>query len=434
LADQLIKTQCNFARPYITNIKLLKMSSFNHISDARARGVHATSIVAHSVDTIVHSKVGGLNIPVKSDAVHHRSAMTTVYNSTTPSSGLLGSSSSVDFRLQSGEPLRSLTFKVDLLCDAAFSGTALPLTNDRVFSAIDCIEILPMDTSLDLYKIESDHIRLALSKLESSQYLAVQGGMVGTSGYSAAALTLDAGESGSIYIPVMETIFTDHEIAMSALSSPCIIRIKFRSSTLDTSFDIDISKVSLLCDQWRYDQSIRARNLAKFSQGSLDFRFALPKSQSRAMTITPNQNTVIQLQSVHGMIQSMHIVLKMAGGVYPIESVDIQDSGGTSLFGQALSYQYLQCVNRAREHRRVRTISETMDESELYFEVPIGEMTASSESLGQVPGYIVMNGTHQLVLVYKSANSTPVAAEVTVLYKQVATARIDRGVVSLTRA
>ena len=91
------------------------MSTFNHIAEARARGVHATSTVAHSVDSIVHSKVGGLNIPTKSDAVHHRSAMTTVYNSTTPSSGLLGSSSSVDFRLQSGEPLRSLTFKVDLL-------------------------------------------------------------------------------------------------------------------------------------------------------------------------------------------------------------------------------------------------------------------------------------------------------------------------------
>jgi hypothetical protein len=134
------------------------------------------------------------------------------------------------------------------------------------------------------------------------------------------------------------------------------------------------------------------------------------------------------------MIQSMHVILKSGANVYPIKSVDIQDSGGTSLFGSALSFQYLQCVNRAREHRRVRPVGEAIDDSEYYFEVPIGEMTASNESAGRIPGYLVMSGNHQMVIVYENADATPIAAEVVVLYKQVATCRIDRGVVSLSRA
>eukprot|EP00613_Pedinella_sp_CCMP2098_P009275 CAMPEP_0171660954 /NCGR_PEP_ID=MMETSP0990-20121206/44609_1 /TAXON_ID=483369 /ORGANISM="non described non described, Strain CCMP2098" /LENGTH=147 /DNA_ID=CAMNT_0012242967 /DNA_START=56 /DNA_END=495 /DNA_ORIENTATION=- len=147
------------------------------------------------------------------------------------------------------------------------------------------------------------------------------------------------------------------------------------------------------------------------------------------MTVTPNEDTVIQLQSIHGMIQSMTVILKSGGNVYPIKSVDIQDSGGTSVFGTALTFQYLSSVNRAREHRRTRPVGESIDDSEFYFEIPIGEMTASAEASGQIPGYIVMNGHHQMVIVFENDDATPIAAEVVVLYKQVATCRIDRGTV-----
>ena len=100
----------------------------------------------------------------------------------------------------------------------------------------------------------------------------------------------------------------------------------------------------------------------------------------------------------------------------------------------ALNFKYLQAVNRAREHRRVRPLGEAVDASEYYFEVPIGELSAQSEALGQVAGYFVASGNHQLVLVYENAVLTPVACEVTVLYKQAASVKIDRGTMSLTRA
>jgi hypothetical protein len=259
--------------------------------------------------------------------------------------------------------------------------------------------------------------------------------VVGASGITTnTPITLDTSESGTILVPI-NTFLSDNEIPISALDAPVIVRIWFKTGSYiaDTGL-ISISSATLLADSWEYSAEIRHKQIGKFQSSKLDYRVLTPKFQRTIETITPNTVYNLRLSSVQGIVSSMTVILRLvsSGATLTINSLDLlTPSGASMLGGQLITHQYLQAIQRAKEHRFVPNTGESALVSDQYFRVPISEYAQPHSSMGGVNGYFVSDGYNQLSFLYSAGNNTPVACEITVLYDAVSTVSLTNGKTSI---
>ena len=296
------------------------------------------------------------------------------------------------------------------------------------------IEILAENGSLSCQRIESDHLKVALSNLPSGAYLAVKSGIEGSDGVSDNAAVLEPTEEATSYIPIFNTFLSDFEMPVSGFQSPVIVRVWWKTgSFINNALKQSITSASMLVDQWVYDSSVRAKNITKFQTQKLDFRFGSTRFQRSLETVPSNQMFNLRLSSLHGLITSMVVILKdAAGNVCPIKKLDLLDSSGASLLGGSpIEHAYLQTIQRPREGRYVPTSVEPDVESNKFFHVPISQEAAAHNSEGTINGYIPQSGHHQISFYYETASDSTTSMEITVLYTAVSTFTVDKGVCSV---
>lgn len=405
------------------------------ISESFARGDGAKKHMVHIDEPHKTLKNGTLNLPVKSSFIQHRRCKTSTINpNSQPLQGLQSGGFS-DFRISSSDNIRGLVLAVKLSASPSFSATPVAWTSDMIFEMLSHIEVLCENGSLATQRIESDHLKLALSNLATEAYHSVKNGIQGADGVTDDAATLDASEEATSYIPIFGTFLSDFEMPVSGFNAPVIIRVWWKAgSYIYNTLEQNITDVKMLVDQWAYDTSIRQKTLNKFLTSKLDFRFGSTRFQKSVEVVSPNQMFNLRLSSMHGLVTSMVVILKnvATGTVLAVKKADLLDSSGASLLGGSpIDHAYLQAIQRPREGRYVNSSVETDASSNKFFHVPIGEQATAHNSEGSIGAYIPMSGHHQLSFYYESTNSSSVNLEVTVLYTAVSTFTIDKGTASI---
>ena len=400
----------------------------NSIEDAQSRSVSAAAHLVHTDEPVVHQKAGKLNLKASNNYVAHRMQKFSVVNpNSQPTAALSGGSSFTDFRLVSSEPLNDMTLKLTLTASATLAGTTSPLVAENVFSIIDRVQILLENGSIVANEAYADHYKTAHALLPEDSYRAIQTAM------TADTATFDASDSKNIYLNLSLSgdVLSQNNIPISALSSPVTVRVHWASgSYLAVSSELEITNASLLLSQYQYDKSIRAKIFSKFMSGpALHFRYPRNGIQKTQETITPNTPFQLKLSSIHGIITSMKVILNYQGSRREIDSLDLLSPSGETILGTRVDHKYLQMF-RGKQGR----IVQSLDTNDI-FDVPISEMnTAAHEAEGQIPGYFVSNGNHNLSFTYVNASSTQLAMEVVVLYSSVSTMEVKGGVCSIAHS
>jgi len=133
----------------------------------------------------------------------------------------------------------------------------------------------------------------------------------------------------------------------------------------------------------------------------------------------------IRLSSVQGLVTSMNILIRDVanfgtGFFRPPVAIDLLDERGASRYGSPLAYGLLQ----ATECRDQRIYRGTYNGTKI-LPIPIGG--EEGEASGAISAYLPMSGNHQLSIMYPAAG----VFEVTIIYRVVAHARIERGHISV---
>jgi hypothetical protein len=187
---------------------------------------------------------------------------------------------------------------------------------------------------------------------------------------------------------------------------------------------------------FHYDSSVRAKMLSKYLKSKFDFRFANPKLMKTMEQITYNSRHQIRLSAFNGLVTSLTIICRIGGVVTKVNKVELMDPQNMSLSGGSpLEFDYVDRILRAGENRYIEAPGVTADESALWFHYPIGgDNEALSNHHGQLNGYIPMSSLHQLAIYVENANSTTVAAEISILYTSVSTFTVNRGITTVSHS
>jgi hypothetical protein len=233
-----------------------------------------------------------------------------------------------------------------------------------------------------------------------------------------------------------------HEVAPFALSAPIVIRTFFRGPSVFTGpqtgtqvpngvggLTVSAFDAVLTCHQ--YDQSDRLSLTNRYAAAGLktpplDIRYARPGYQrsTEAVPSTTAMHT-IRLSSVQGLVTSLNILVRDLSGLgtalfHPPTVVDLLDERGASVYGSPLSYELLQateCVSQG--------IYSSFTSATKVLPIPVGG--ESGEDSGAISGYIPMSGNHQLSFKLGVTGSF----EVTVIYRTVAVARIEKSHITI---
>ncbi len=131
----------------------------------------------------------------------------------------------------------------------------------------------------------------------------------------------------------------------------------------------------------------------------------------------------MRLSSIQGLVTSMNLILReVSTGVAVIyfpTAIDLLGERGESLYGQPLSYPLLLATEC-----RDQDINNDTGTNGLSKVLPVPVGGEATEHSGSISGYLPMSGHHTLAIRF---SSPPGSYEVTVIYRTVAHARIEKG-------
>lgn len=405
------------------------------IEQAQGRGVTAAAQMVETEPLIAggHVKAGDLNLSVKNMYVNHRTArVSTLLPQSQPTNGLASGSFS-DIRIAGGQSCRGLIMSLTIKNNSTTD--TVSLTTDKVFDCLSYVEVLFENGALPVVRIDADHLKLALSDLDSDSYrnvvAAIQGGPPG------AGADILPGGSHTCLVPVFKFFPAEFKIAPDGLNNPLIIRTWFNGGCPLHTEGCTLSDFSALYEYWAYDKSVSDRLVRQMRTSRMDWRFASPVVMSVQETITPGTRFDLRLSSLTGLVQSLVIILKIAGVAVPIAQLELTDQSGTNLNGGSmLSHAYVSTLVRARENKYYPALGEPASEADNYFHVPIAVNASKSEEQGQLNGYMVFSGLEQVRFVYNSpdGSTTPVPVEISVLYSSSNIFTVAGGAVSVAKS
>ena len=409
----------------------------NHIQDAATRSGSRPHL-ERTHQTYPHTQVGDLNLRSSQAVTVHRSQALNVFNAQTLPTDCWDSPGFADIRLTGADIVQGLTVRMSI---QNTTGAAVgPIPARLVWFLMTHIELLCENGSTVLERIEAEHLLNAWHKLGPYALerirIGLQGGDETTAGFSIAA-----GDSTTLYIPLLETAIERLELPIFALAAPVIVRIHWRGrqafrGTIGTAVpagSVDVTRFDAVAASWKLPASERQELSRRFASAglrgpNLDLRFARCGFQRSTETLTPGVEHLVRLSAVSGLVTSIAVALVGTDELAQygsatatrtfLDGVDIRDERGSSLNGQVLDVKLLAMTTELH-----KAVSATAS-SAYFLEVPIGGL--SGESSGQLHGYVPMNGYHQLVLKTKSGGATT-AFEVVVIYRTVAVAQVNNG-------
>jgi hypothetical protein len=409
----------------------------NKIEKVKQRSAAAASHLVHTgfPGDFEFQKAAGLNLKKHQNHVEHRHAKFQVVNpASQPVNALAtGSSFHTDFRIPNSEPLQQMWIQVSLLCDATFSGTAAALTDSNVWACVDRIQILAENGSVILQEMSGYAMEAYHYTLDETKYRAISNALRGANA-NQQGLTLDAGESGDIYIPILFNPLTDNEIPVSALSSPITVRVYWKSGQYiyDTQ-EQDITSVSLLVQQYQYDSSLRSKIFSKLNSSTpAHFRFARQGKQELSASITPGSPYDLRLSGIHGIVTEMTLEVLISDTTVELDSIDLLDSSGQTLLGSRMKTRFLLAAKEVNHSQYVQS-----GKPRMYVRVPISSSnTEEHAQAGQLNAYHVFNGNDTLSFTYVASDgsTTPVTAAIRVMYSGVSTMEVKNGTVSIAHS
>ena len=224
----------------------------------------------------------------------------------------------------------------------------------------------------------------------------VKAGLEGGDGVTTLVATPAAGSMTVFFLQMLRHFLVDNHIMVSALASPVTIRLWFAAGCALAVKEFEVSNIQMYVDQYVFDDSIRAQNIAKY-QNKLDFRVMTPKFQQSAEVITPNVPFQLRLTSVTGMITAMSVKVYVAGAAVKIDKRDLLNESNQSILGgQALPVAYMQTVVKAQHGRYGRPATHAAYSVDETFHIQISEHEALNDSMGTINGFSVSNGHHSL--------------------------------------
>ena len=416
----------------------------SNIAEALRRGPQATAHLAKmQAEIYPHVQTpGGLTLRRSQTPVLHRRRTYQVYNSsTTPETGLSSACFS-DIRLQGCDVVDEITLRLTVQ-----NGTGAALGQwwaHWVWSIISHVEILAENGSTCLERIEVDHLLREWAKLSRAQHMQVHKGLTGEFDANDPAPSppfIGIGGSRNFFIPLLGSMLGSQELAPFALSGGgLIIRTYFRGPSVfagpyaaaqipNGTGGLTVTAFDAVVTAWQYDESEKRSLASRYALAGvqtppLDIRYARPGFQRTIETVTNTTSFInVRLSSIQGLVTSMNLILRaVTTGVavlyYPTE-LDLLGERGDSLYGQPLSYPLL-LATECRD-QDINNDSGTNGLSKV-LPVPVGG--EASEHSGAISGYLPMSGHHTLAIRF---SSPPGSYEVTVIYRTVAHARIEKG-------
>jgi len=386
-------------------------------------------------------KSGDLALRKSSALVLNRRRTMNTYNSSTLPVDAFSSACFSDIRLQGADVVDGvvLSLKVE-------NGSGAPLARwsaPWAWTIIDRVDILAENGSVVLESILPDHLLRAWYRLGSDPHQAVARGLTGGEDGvrfvdGAEPPVIPIGGSRTLFIPLLACMLDTHEIAPFGLSSPIIIRTYFRGASVfqgpcgadqapNGAAGLTVSAFDAVLTCHQYDNSDRQALASRYASAGvktppLDVRFARPGYQrTTEQVVSATVAQTIRLSSVQGLITSMNIVIRDlanlgTGLFYVPATVDLLDERGASIYGSPLSYELLMATE-AKDQGLYRG---TYD-SRTPLPVPIGG--EEGEAVGVISAYLPMSGNHMLSVLFPAVGTF----EVTVVYRTVSHARIERG-------
>lgn len=126
--------------------------------------------------------------------------------------------------------------------------------------------------------------------------------------YSTAGVTLAAGASTTLYIPLF-SVFTAARIFLQGLNDNMLIRFTFQPSALNLIAGVTptVTNMQLLLRGCYEPQKVRDLKMKMYKTMPLDFPFMGVQRSQYTQTVAPNGNYKIQLQGVAGLVNCLWI-------------------------------------------------------------------------------------------------------------------------------
>jgi hypothetical protein len=160
--------------------------------------------------------------------------------------------------------------------------------------------------------------------------------------YSTAGVTIAAGGTTSLYIP-LASVFMASRIFLQGLNDNLLIRFTFQPSTLNLISGVtpSVNNMQLLLRGCYEPQAVRELKMKMYKQLPLDFPYLGSQRSQYTQSITANGNYKIQLQGINGLVSHMWIwaylnptTASSVGTFADIwSSFDITEQNGNSILG-----------------------------------------------------------------------------------------------------
>jgi hypothetical protein len=369
--------------------------------------------------------VGALHLRSSQAFAKNSQSRHTYYQPSSLSDDVLAQSGNyTDFRIVSGQVLRSAVIVATVRCPDGTPLIVPPATKDY-FAPIDRVEIYAQGGSLLIQRLDAEALQQGLAYLTPTQYAAFS--------QFGAGVNITPATPRTLYWPLGPACVFSHHIPVAALSAPLTVRVYWRGPQGWTAgVPPLVSSMSLLTAQ---DQICAMENNDLISRWRdprvhVDLRYTRQGHMRITETLAPSQRYSFVLTSVGGLITSLQVGIRSTAVAFPgptvaPEAIDILDGSGTSILGGSpLPYTYLKSVQ-----------SLLAGEEQNAFDAPwcpisFSEGARHAEESGVIHGYTAMSNTHQLVI-YTPASLVAGPYELFIIVNRVATLRCLGGNLSV---
>jgi hypothetical protein len=168
--------------------------------------------VAHLVrggSAYAHVKGPTLNLRASALETLHRRQDISVYNASSQPVDALSSGGYADIVIRHSALISGITLKVTLEHSA---DKGIVLAPRDFFYMLDHIDILASGSTV-IERVESEHLWLAFSRLNTSEQASIIWGLTGATAADP-GVEFDMGARKTVYIPLLRSVLSDHHIAV----------------------------------------------------------------------------------------------------------------------------------------------------------------------------------------------------------------------------
>lgn len=404
--------------------------SASQMSQGRAG---AAAQIATSTDGNLYPSVraGQFNLRSKSNVFINRHMQVVQLNSQTlPASAIEAGGGFSDIRVQGINPIAAMHLVIEVTNETKVDTS--PMFLSHILSWINHVDLVSGSTVIQ--QLQPEHLarnmNLNQQPARDRNKSAYLGGARGDS------TVVQAGQVSTHYFNLGPNWITENHICTAGLNQAIIARVWWNPVTtwgvgLAAVPSLTITNFSMLCQTVSFPQDRLSQIVSRYQSQVTDCRFAGYGYQKSIEQVTAGIPYTLRLASINGMITSALVFVKdltySSLSAQPIKNVDLLNSSGQSIMGSfPIPDLYRQTCYLATQS--VATL-EITDPTYYAYQIPFSPAHSDQlEEQGGVPGYIIMNGQHQL----RFTSDQNGQFEVCVIYNVVNTASINRGVVTVS--